>query len=86
MTARPLSERVLPETQFLALRRELLRVSTLMSCDQALDLADLLHTVIRMRKPCRPLHDLDRLFLDEARSFEPDATAPNRALARFGSS
>ncbi|MDQ8027412.1 hypothetical protein [Brevundimonas sp. GCM10030266] len=58
------NDQSMPETQFTALRAELLRVSGKMSCTQALDLADLLHTVIRMRKPHRPLQNLEALFGD----------------------
>lgn len=53
------------EVEFLALRAELLRASTLMSCSQTLELADLMHTVIRLRKPCRRLRNLDDLFLGD---------------------
>lgn len=61
------------EAEFLALRAELLRASTLMSCAQTLELADLMHTVIRMRKPCRGLRNLDDLFLGEL--DRPDSPA-----------
>lgn len=58
--------RMMPDAAYLALRSELLLATTKMSCDQALELADLLHTAIRMRKPGRPLKNVDHLFLDAA--------------------
>ncbi|RZI59936.1 MAG: hypothetical protein EOP94_02265 [Zymomonas sp.] len=70
MASRPTSEQSMPEPAYLALRAEILRASALMSCGQALELADLLHTVIRMRKPCRRLRNLEDLFLGEARSYQ----------------
>lgn len=48
---------------FLALREELLAATALMSCAQTLDLADLLHGVIRSRKS----NDLPRR--SEGKSF-----------------
>ncbi|WP_395945395.1 hypothetical protein [Brevundimonas sp.] len=60
--------RSMPNAAFLALRSELLLATTMMSCEQTLDLADLLHTAIRMRKPGRPLQNLDHLFREEATS------------------
>jgi|GEM_PF-3130748 len=50
------------EPEFQALREAILAASTRMSCHQALDLADLLHTVIRMRRPARKLRNLGDLF------------------------
>jgi len=50
------------EPEFQALREAILGASTRMSCHQALDLADLLHMVIRMRRPARKLRNLGDLF------------------------
>jgi len=50
------------EPEFRALREAILAASTRLSCHQALDLADLLHTVIRMRRPARKLRNLSDLF------------------------
>lgn len=63
----------MPKAAFLALRSELLLAATHMSCEQALDLADLLHTSIRMRKPGRPLRNIDSLFREEAIHAYPAA-------------
>ncbi|RYG19975.1 MAG: hypothetical protein EON96_01920 [Caulobacteraceae bacterium] len=60
-----IADQSMPEAEFVTLRTELLRLSSHMSCSQTLDLADLLHTVIRMRKPHRPLQNLDALFCAE---------------------
>jgi hypothetical protein len=57
--------RSMPNAAYLALRSELLLATTKMSCEQTLELADLLHTAIRMRKPGRPLKNIDHLFLGE---------------------
>jgi hypothetical protein len=59
------------------LRNELLRASSKVSCAQALELADLLHAVIRMRKrhPCLKnpedllIAELDLLDPPEPKSF-----------------
>lgn len=45
----------LTEADFVSLRRALLTLSPQMSCPQILELADLLHTVIRSRKPPGPV-------------------------------
>ena len=52
----------MPPGAFIALRQELFKATTLMSCAQTLDLADLLHTVIRSRKLC--------LAADEHKTFD----------------
>ena len=59
------NDQILPDDQFTEVRSALLKVSSRMSCSQALDLADLLHTVIRMRRPQRPLQNLEALFCGE---------------------
>lgn len=64
----PANDQTMPDDQFLEVRETLLNVSSRMSCSQALDLADLLHTVIRMRKPHRPLQNLESLFCTEAKA------------------
>lgn len=69
MGSRNPSARLMPDAAYLALRSELLLATTKMSCDQALELADLLHTAIRMRKPGRPLKNIDHLFLDVANAW-----------------
>ncbi|MFJ6023520.1 hypothetical protein ACIQC9_02815 [Brevundimonas sp. NPDC092305] len=66
-------DRIMPDKDYLDLRDSLLKASSQMSCRQALDLADLLHTVIRMRKPHRPLRNLEALFVGEPVSFAPPA-------------
>lgn len=63
-------EKDMPEEDYLALRAELLRAATQMSGIQTLELADLLHTVIRLRKPSRGLKNLDDLLMGEVRSFD----------------
>jgi hypothetical protein len=73
MATATITDEPMAEDEFLALRAELLRASTKMSCSQTLELADVLHTVIRLRKPCRRLRNLDDLFLDEA--GRPEAAA-----------
>ena len=60
------TDQTLSDDQFIEIRSALLKVSSRMSCSQALDLADLLHTVIRMRRPQRPLQNLDALFCGDA--------------------
>jgi len=55
-------ETPMAEAEFQALREAILGASTRMSCHQALDLADLLHMVIRMRRPARKLRNLGDLF------------------------
>lgn len=59
-------DRKMADASFLALRSELLLASTVMSAEQTLDLADLLRTAIRMRKPGRPLQNVDTLFREAA--------------------
>ena len=59
------TDQSLPDDEFIEVRSALLKVSSRMSCSQALELADLLHTVIRMRRPRRPLQNLEALFCDE---------------------
>jgi hypothetical protein len=64
------ADKTMPEEDFMALRQTLLTAAAGMSCPQVLALADLMHTMIRMRKPHRPLRNLDALFLgDEAASI-----------------
>ena len=67
------TDQLMPEPEFLAVRAEFLRASTKMSCAQALELADLLHTVIRLRNPCRRLRNLDDLFLGGPDGFDAAA-------------
>lgn len=59
------NDQPLSDDQFTEVRSALLKLSSQMSCSQALDLADLLHTVIRMRRPQRPLQNLNALFCGE---------------------
>lgn len=59
------ADQTLSDDQFTEVRSALLKVSSRMSCSQALDLADLLHTVIRMRRSQRPLQNLEALFCGE---------------------
>jgi hypothetical protein len=61
----------LPDHHFEAVRLEILRASQRMSCHQALDLADLLHAVIRMRKRRQPLVNVHRLIADEVADATP---------------
>lgn len=60
------TDQSLSDDQFTEVRSALLKVSSQMSRSQALDLADLLHTVIRMRRPQRPLQNLEALFCSES--------------------
>lgn len=60
----------MPEEAFLALRGELLRATALLSCAQTLDLADVLHTVIRARKSHYSPQYAERGPCDERFSFE----------------
>lgn len=59
-----LPDKPMAQQSFAALRAELLKTSTQLSCHQLLDLADLFHTVIRLRKPHRPLKNVHELFCE----------------------
>lgn len=61
----------MPDEAFLALRGELLKATALMSCAQTLDLADVLHTVIRARKSSQSTRYAERDPCDGHPSFEP---------------
>lgn len=61
----------MPEEAFLALRGELLRATALLSCAQTLDLADVLHTVIRARKSHHSPRYAENDPCDGHPSFEP---------------
>ncbi|MGZ9098525.1 MAG: hypothetical protein ACXW3O_02360 [Brevundimonas sp.] len=56
-------------SHFAALRREILRTGALLSDDQLLDLADGLHSQIRLRRAGRPVQRPEAWLNDEPRAF-----------------
>ena len=56
-------------SHFAALRTEILRTSARLSDEQLLDLADALHSLIRLRRPGRPIRSPDAWVEDEPRAF-----------------
>ena len=56
-------------SHFAALRHEILRTGTLLSDEQLLDLADGLHSQIRLRRAGRPIRRPDAWLDDEPRAF-----------------
>ena len=77
-----LPDRPMADRSFSELRTELLNTSTKLSCHQLLDLADLFHTVIRMRKPHRPLKNVHALFRQGASSSRSDDDEERRRLSQ----
>jgi len=63
--------RGLPAETYCALRAEVLRAAVELTDAQLLDLADLLHGMLRLRRPGRPISDPCG-WLEEDRSFAPD--------------
>lgn len=57
-----------PEASYEALKAEVMRAASALSCEQVMDLADALHCVLRLRRPGRPVH-CDGWREAEARSF-----------------
>ncbi|MDP2763299.1 MAG: hypothetical protein Q8O54_00505 [Brevundimonas sp.] len=54
-----LSARGLHPSHFAALRTEILRTGAELSQEQLLDLTDALHSLIRLRRPGRPIRRVD---------------------------
>ena len=54
---------------FAALRTEIVRTGAVLSDEQLLDLADALHSMIRLRRPGRPIRRHDGWTADEPRAF-----------------
>lgn len=57
------------EAAYEALKAEIMRAATEMSCAQVIDLADALHCVLRLRRPGRPVRR-DGWRADEAKCFD----------------
>ena len=58
----------LEPARYAALRAEVVRTAAVLTDKQLLDLADALHSVIRLRRPGRPIRRADG-WADEPRSF-----------------
>jgi hypothetical protein len=54
---------------YAALRAEVVRTGAILTDEQLLDLADALHSLIRLRRPGRPIRRPDAWVEDEPRSF-----------------
>lgn len=54
---------------FAALRTEILRTGARLTDEQLLDLTDALHSLIRLRRPGRPILRTDAWVEDEPRAF-----------------
>ncbi len=52
-----------------ALRAEVVRTGAILTDEQLLDLADALHSLIRLRRPGRPIRRTDAWVEDEPRAF-----------------
>lgn len=65
----PSEEPALSHAAFNALKTEVVRASGGMSGQQLLDLADCLHSILRLRRPGRPVRDAAGWREPESRSF-----------------
>jgi len=65
---RPLGSGLHP-SHYDALRAEIVRTGAILADEQLLDLADALHSLIRLRRPGRPIRRPDAWIDDEPRAF-----------------
>jgi len=65
----PLSPGGLHPERYRALRAEIVKSSAILTDEQLLDLADVLHSLIRLRRPGRPIRRTDAWMDDQPRSF-----------------
>ncbi|MFN3931846.1 MAG: hypothetical protein ACK4JY_08880 [Brevundimonas sp.] len=63
------NQRTLPSEAYEQLRAEVLRAAVELSDAQLMELTDSLHSVIRLRRPGRPLRNPDGWVTDELRDF-----------------
>lgn len=65
----PLQQRQLADEAYDRVRAEILRVAVELSDEQLVDVTEALHSVIRLRRPGRPVRHPDGWVADELRSF-----------------
>ena len=65
----PSEEPALSHADFNALKSEVVRAAGGMSREQLLDMADSLHSILRLRRPGRPVRDAAGWREPETRSF-----------------
>ena len=65
----PATRSGLQPDDYAALKAEVLRSGAILTDEQLLDLADALHSVIRLRRPGRPIRRTDGWTADEPHAF-----------------